>query len=148
MEIIVFSDSHGNINRLIDVKKRYPHITTFIHCGDYCHDISLDWIIRVAGNNDYDGCPDIKIVEIEGVRIFVTHGHLYSRFNLVEKLVKEAKKYQCEIVCFGHIHTRVYEKIDGILVINPSSISYNYDGTLPGYAILNLQNKTVVFEKY
>lgn len=148
MKIIVFSDNHGKVERLVDVRKRHPEIQFFIHCGDYCSDIKTEWMIRVAGNNDYDGTEDIKIIKIEGVRIFITHGHLFSRFNLEKNLVKEAKKYQCDIVCFGHIHTRVCEWVDRVLVINPGSISYNYDGTLPGYAILDLQDKSVEFKVF
>lgn len=146
MKVIVFSDNHGKVDRLIDVRKKHPEIDTFIHCGDYCSDIKEDWMIRVSGNNDYDGLDDIKIIEIDGVRIFITHGHLFSRINLEANLVKEAKKYNCDVVCFGHIHTRVCEVMNQVLVLNPGSISYNYDGTLPGYAILDLSNKTVEFK--
>lgn len=146
MKVIIFSDNHGKVSTLTDIRKRHPEISIFIHCGDYCSSVDDSWMIRVAGNNDYDDCDEIKIINIDGKRILITHGHLFPRYKLVDSLYQYALKNHCDIVCFGHIHVRVLEEKNGILIINPGSTNYNYDGSQCGYAILDTENNQVEFK--
>ncbi len=41
---------------------------------------------------------------------------------------EEAAARGCEIVCFGHTHKPVVEKKNGVLVINPGSLSFSETG--------------------
>ena len=52
---------------------------------------------------------------------------------------EEAAARGCEIVCFGHTHKPVVEKKNGVLVINPGSLSFpRQEGRRPSYAVMEL----------
>ncbi len=145
MKIIVFSDNHGNIDIIKKIMNHHPEINTYLHCGDYCHHVEIPELIRVVGNCDTTFGDEIKIIQLCNRRILLTHGHLFPRFNIEKALIAYAKKMKCDIVCFGHIHVKVNKLVDDILLVNPSSLSYNYDNSEPAYVILDLITKSVVF---
>lgn len=145
MKILIMSDNHGDVLTIEQVMEQHKDIRYIFHCGDYCSSHKNDYLIRVQGNCDYEEISHEKIVELDGLRFLIVHGHLFSRVNLVTQLAQYAKTKNCDVVCFGHIHRRVFEVIDGITLINPGSLSYNYDGTTPGYAIFDTSTKHVEF---
>lgn len=71
---------------------------------------------------------DYQMLPFDGYKIFVTHGHLYDE-NL--KWVGEQ-----DAVLFGHIHIPVAEKINGLLYLNPGSISLPKMESVPSYGVL------------
>lgn len=145
MKVIIMSDNHSDVAVIEKIKQKYPDITHLVHCGDYCSSKQDDALIRVKGNCDYENIEEEKIVEIDGLRFLVVHGHLFSKLHLIEDLFALAKYHACDVVCFGHIHRRVLEKRAGIILINPGSLSYNYDFTNPGYALFDTKSKEVEF---
>ncbi len=137
--VVVVSDNHGKRKVIENIYNAFKNdAIAFIHCGDSeMTPIELkDWHV-VGGNNDYDGFEDELIVNVAGIRIFVCHGHLNSYFNREQELVQLAKKHNCQIVCSGHTHMMVFKKIDDIYFINPGSLRYNRDGSLPSFAIIS-----------
>ena len=94
-------------------------------------------IIAVRGNCDgevdqmvleFPITADYQMLLFDGYKIFVTHGHLYDE-NL--KWVGEQ-----DAVLFGHIHMPVAEKINGLLYLNPGSISLPKMESVPSYGVL------------
>lgn len=95
MRAIVMSDSHGMGTdlrwTLADAWQQVgpEPIDWYIHCGDGCEDLEAvkDAIVSrdphasfcvVRGNCDYGSeRPPFAVIVIGGVRVFVTHGHLY-----------------------------------------------------------------------
>lgn len=75
-------------------------------------------------------------------RLFIHHGHLYSREELSDWLPKGT------IVLSGHTHVTVLEEENGIFYFNPGSISLPKcdDGKTCG--ILEVQNDTVKVSLY
>ena len=56
------------------------------------------------------------------------------------RIVDEAQSRNCDCVCFGHIHRPVLEEIDGVLVLNPGSLSFpRQRNHKPSYAVLNIE---------
>ena len=52
---------------------------------------------------------------------------------------EEAADRNCEIVFFGHTHKPVIEKKNGVLVINPGSLSFpRQEGRKPSYVVMEL----------
>ena len=52
-------------------------------------------------------------------------------------MVDEARSHNCDGVMFGHTHKPVLEMVDGILAINPGSLSYpRQRGKRPSYVVL------------
>ncbi len=69
---------------------------------------------------------DYAYLEIEGKRIFATHGHLYG---------DSAPLQAGEILLQGHTHIPRHEEKDGVLYLNPGSLSIPKEGSAHSYMI-------------
>jgi len=145
MKLVVVSDNHGRQRVLEEIRLKHQNADGYFHCGDSELPVSyLDGFVSVMGNNDYDpALPEYRIIEMKGLRIFLTHGHRHLYFGRVDMLVNKAKKENCSLVLFGHTHTFFHQIIDGIHLVNPGSINYNRDGSKPSYAIIDVENKKI-----
>lgn len=145
MKIIVVSDSHGRNDVLKTIQAKYPDASLFIHCGDLEGD-PLDYpgYIFVRGNNDYFGrFENERRIPIGNHCIYVTHSHRFSYYSRSEQLARRAKELQCDIVCFGHTHVSYCEMVDGVLLLNPGSLSHSRDGKPCSYAILEITDDNI-----
>ena len=76
-------------------------------------------------------------IELDGNKVLVTHGNYYGVSMDISGVAEEAKSRDCDAVFFGHTHKPVIEEIDGVLAINPGSLSYpRQHGRKPSYVIL------------
>jgi uncharacterized protein len=151
--VLIVSDSHGSTEVLEGIEKLHGNdVDLMIHCGDSELSESDAAIVKfssVKGNCDFYGnFPDEEIHVINGVRIFVTHGHLYSVKSTLVNLYYKAKELQADIVCFGHSHLLGAEMVDDVLFINPGSIRLPRGRTEKSYAILELENGKAVLRIY
>lgn len=72
---------------------------------------------------------DYAIMSYENKRIFFTHGHLFGPDN--------PPPLGCgDVVVFGHIHVQTAYEKDGLLFINPGSVSIPKNGSRHGYVVL------------
>jgi len=143
MKIVVFSDAHGNkkaIERILDFN---PDATYLISLGDseFRHKYLLDLnIIAVKGNYPLDGGIGYEsILEIEGKKIFMTHGHKYGVRRDIRELVTKADETGVDIVLFGHTHIPYINKLNGVYYMNPGSIISPRSKHVPSYLILNIE---------
>ncbi len=144
MKILVVSDSHGDNQILKKIVSKYQRQVDFcIHCGDSemgAHDPLINSFKMVKGNMDYENFPDHQVIKDNPDKILVTHGHLYGvNFDLL-KLKLFAESLKANVVLFGHTHMLMADYNDGMLFVNPGSISqprgkYSYLGGT--YAIIN-----------
>jgi phosphoesterase, MJ0936 family len=149
MKIIVFSDSHGNINNMKKViDKTLPTTDLYIHCGDGLFEFNMlsekypeCGFIGVKGNGDMFASAELydMIIDIDGYRTLITHGHRYYG-----DLLDIAKSRDVQIVLYGHSHAREYAYRDGIYLFNPGSISLPRDGKLPSYGVIETR-KGILF---
>ena len=125
-KIVVLSDTHGNISaieRLTDIMKESDYV---FHLGDYQSDIALfnrefgDKIHSVKGNCDMGGGDEI--LDVEGVKIMITHGNEYGVKNGLTRLNFKAKEVGANVVFYGHTHVAKIEEFDGITFINPGAL--------------------------
>lgn len=126
MKLLIMSDTHGDREIINRVKKFYPDTEVIIHCGDseldYKDEI-FHQVHGVKGNCDDDAeFPNDFIIESDGKRIYVTHGHLYNVKSTLMPLSYRAQEVHADIVCFGHSHVLGAEKIGDTLFINPGSL--------------------------
>ncbi len=150
MRILAVSDSHGNINTLRDILDIHSSVTDMIiHLGD--GEKEFDSLIRplaassvfVRGNCDFgSSAPEIKIVEINGKKVFCTHGYKYSvKYDL--SLLKDAARAQkADIVLFGHTHTALSRYENGLYIVNPGSCSWRSDR--PSYALIDITDAGIL----
>ena len=83
MRALVFSDSHGDVRGMEKAINTVNGVDAIIHLGDIERDVR--WLEKnygqyplyaVLGNNDfYGGRPTEAVIELEGARIFLCHGH-------------------------------------------------------------------------
>lgn len=130
MRILVFSDSHGNLDNVEKVIKRSGNIDMIIHLGDI---IGQDEKLRamcdcpvkiVKGNCDfYSENPVSDVVTIGENKIFITHGHNYGVDWSLDRLFYAAQDNGCNIAMYGHTHVPGTMIQGGVIIVNPGSIS-------------------------
>ena len=132
MRVGVFSDSHGDHEALDDLLERMGTLDAVCFLGDVARDAehlqarlaampNQPPLYAVRGNNDYySTCtlPWELLIELGGVRIYMTHGHrLVSLMNLAYK----AQECGAQVALFGHTHQALCETVQGVLLLNPGS---------------------------
>lgn len=152
MKILVFSDSHGKLDWMIAaVEEENPQHIFFL--GDHERD---GWDLSrlyptiplnaVKGNCDWGPGLEEWLVELEGVRFLLTHGHLYGAKTGTARLVAAGIRTGADVVCFGHTHV-AQDKItpEGIRLFNPGTIGDPY-GQRVTYGVIAVKGKTVTAE--
>ncbi len=147
MRILVVSDTHRYQKNLYDLFYELKNIDFVIHCGDFeGYEDEIEGACRVpfvgvAGNNDFCSyLPRERVVELEGHKIFVTHGHAYGVSHGTQRIIEEAKKRGCDIALFGHTHYPTYSTTGTLQVMNPGSISLPRQASgNPSYGIIELK---------
>lgn len=145
MKILVVSDTHGRDRELEAAVEREAPFDRLIHCGDVeGREIFIEALADcpcciVAGNNDFFcDLPREQEITVGGKKALVTHGHYYGVSIDLSGIADEARSRGCEIAFFGHTHKPVVAEKDGVLVINPGSLSYpRQAGRKSSYAVLN-----------
>lgn len=149
--ILIVSDSHGSAEMLEEIEKLHGEdMDLLIHCGDSElaeDDPAMSSFKSVKGNCDFFGSfPDEEVHEVDGIKIFVTHGHHYSVKSTIVNLFYKAKEVSADIVCFGHSHLLGAEMVEDILFINPGSIRLPRGRKERTYAILQLEQGKATLE--
>ncbi len=129
-KIIVFSDSHGTEDAMVEVVERErPDRILFL--GDGWEDmIAITTLfptiplIRVPGNMDFQpGVPLERVAELYGRRIFLCHGHTYRVKSGLDRLLAQGHRFGADITLYGHTHRGYCDMDRGMWVMNPGSIS-------------------------
>src|SRR5690606_37028455 len=107
-KIVDVSDNHGLVKELEEIHHRHKdEANFFIHCGDSMlstnHPVLKSYIC-VSGNCDYSKFPKELLIEIEGKKILILHGHRHSIKYNYDILYNYAKSKDAEIVLYGHTH--------------------------------------------
>ena len=135
MKIIIFSDSHRQFSSMMQAIETESPVDWIIHAGDVQSDIDDLKIMypnvpiaEVKGNNDFwtSDAPEERFFELDGVKIFLTHGHSYGVKYSLAKLFKRASELGANVCVFGHTHQRYNEKSGSVNMFNPGSASRSY----------------------
>ena len=130
MKLLIFSDSHGDAGTMIDVAERERPNEIF-HLGDCVRDAeTLSFacsgipVIMVPGNCDgWTGMSDRLLLEREGVRILLAHGHRWHVKSGVGGALADARACGAEILLYGHTHQAVCSREeDGLWRMNPGTV--------------------------
>jgi len=100
--------------------------------------------IPVLGNCDFnDRAPIVRVVEVDGIKIFMSHGHRYGVKLGHEKIIYEAEKHSANICLYGHSHMPHNVVVKGIHLMNPGSISEPRGVDYPSYGIIEIVDGAV-----
>lgn len=135
MKIVVVSDTH-----MPRMSKKLPErlirelktANAIIHAGDWTNLAVYEALIMyaptygVAGNND--GSDIVRkfglqiLLEFEGVKIGVVHGHgAGKRVDTEIRAIEAFKDVQIDILIYGHSHAPVHKRSGSKLIFNPGS---------------------------
>lgn len=154
MKILIVSDTHRRDGNLQTVIEKTAPFDMLIHLGDaegsedriemWCREQNENCQIHmILGNNDFFSILDReKEIGIGSYRAFLTHGHFYSVSVGTERLVDEGVDRKVDIVMFGHTHKPCLERKNGVVVLNPGSLSFpRQDGRKPSYMVMEIDGK-------
>ncbi len=159
MKLLIISDIHGSsyyAEKILEIDKRESP-DKIVLLGDlYYHgprnDLTKEYlpmavadilnslkdrILAVKGNCDAEVDQMISnfklenniIMDVNGFRVFFTHGQKYN----IDKLPKK----EIDMLIYGHLHTGFIKKKDGIIFANAGSISLPKNNTKNSYLILD-----------
>ena len=149
MDYLIFSDSHGRRNALLDVVQRQiqPPAAVFF-AGDGLRDLEVlegyDLTVHaVAGNCDWMALEEQeRLILAGGLRVLLTHGHLYSVKSGYGRLIARGASLGADVILFGHTHQPHYERLEAgtelgtcvlakpLHLFNPGSVAEGSFGTL------------------
>ncbi|HOQ81956.1 MAG TPA: phosphodiesterase [bacterium] len=160
MKIIIISDTHGSVGVWDKIKGYIDSDTTcIIHAGDLysfgprnplpegydpgtlanqLNSIAVP-LICSKGNCDSDVdqtisnfplCNPFAFIFYDGLRIFITHGHLFNK----EQLICLSKQWSIDLVVSGHTHVAGLESIGNTVFFNPGSCALPKN--FPGIGLL------------
>ncbi len=135
MKILVLSDSHSSLHFMRQCLTVFKP-DCMIHLGDYYDDAQTMVeefpnipLIQVPGNCDeyraLAKAPRILQPTIDGVRFYLTHGHLHHVKMTNAALIRDAKQCGSQIVLYGHTHIPECIQEEGMWVMNPGSCGYH-----------------------
>ena len=97
----------------------------------------------VGGNCDPQGLPLETVLEIDGVRTLITHGHKYRVKDDRLSLLYRSKELKCSAVFYGHTHIPSIEVQEGVTLICPGAICSPLFGT-PTYSFTVFSNGKIL----
>ncbi len=144
MKVLIVSDTHRSDRNLVRVMKLEGPVNRVIHLGDIEEsEGAIQKIVGcpldiVCGNNDFwCDLPKEKEITIGKYRVLLTHGHTYFVSLDTQMLKREACARGIQIAMYGHTHLPKIEEEQGVIVLNPGSLSYpRQQGRQPSYIVM------------
>lgn len=147
MRIGLIADTHGLLRP--EALRALEGVELILHAGDVGGSSILERLAQVApvravcGNVDpADSLPAAIDVELEGVRVHVSHGHELGS-PTPEKLA--ASYGDAGVIVYGHTHRALMRRVGATLVVNPGSAGPRRFDLTPSVALLDLPAGTVTF---
>ena len=154
MRIQVLSDSHGKYHRLIAAIAAQPTAEVVLFLGDGLRDFERavaaydgppKTFLAVRGNCDYStACNEREFLTLDGVKMYITHGHMESVKGGEEVLIRRALQHECQLALYGHTHVPLATYRDGLYLLNPGSMYSSRDRNSPTYGIVDLTPAGIV----
>ncbi|MEG0297746.1 MAG: metallophosphoesterase [Clostridium sp.] len=150
MKILVYSDSHNNMNSIEKLNNVLDGFDRVLFLGDGISDFETltsgfnGEKYAVLGNCDFSGdYPSERVIEFDGIKIFMCHGHRYGVKMNLNSIFYKGKEVGADIVLFGHSHTQIIEKSSGLYIMNPGSVSHSYGIGKTGYGVIEIDNERI-----
>lgn len=130
MLVAVVSDTHRSDSCVKSIKTLIKDADILIHLGDNVEDAEelerefKGEVYIVAGNCDFSRkYPKDRLIDIEGKKIFMTHGDLYAVKMGLNSIYYKGREIEADIVLFGHTHQAMIERTNELILMNPGSPS-------------------------
>ncbi len=144
MKIGIISDTHGNLPE--KALELFKGVDAILHAGDIGSTSvigeleQIAKVFAVAGNMDgaviRQHFPRKDFIDLDIISLYLIHEPYL--------LDIEPKAAGIDMVVFGHTHTPYIEKKDGVLFLNPGSVSMPRLGEKPSVMLCDIdENKNV-----
>jgi len=152
VRIGILSDTHGKMDRrVLDL---FEGVDRILHAGDVGREeilIDLNALaptVAILGNVDIGGemrmLPEEETVSVEGVEIFLRHGHQHADpQKRIETVLNRSWNRHPRVAIVGHSHRPYLSEHDGILFMNPGSASQPRFGFPHSVGFLTVEGGTV-----
>lgn len=176
LTIGVIADTHiparaSHLNPKAIATFQEASVAAILHAGDICSQAVLAQLDHIApvfavqGNRDVwclSHLPMKLLLEFEGVKIGLTHGHAGFANYLTQKLSYLIDGYQftkfkdglckefpdASVIVFGHTHRSENTRNDDVLIFNPGAASqFRWGKVPPSIGLLHLENGSVLESK-
>lgn len=147
-KVLIVSDTHGELYNFDTAYKRTkPDLV--LHLGD------VEWqeeeirsmcscpVKIVKGNCDYGhSLATDDMFDLGLHRVWMTHGDKYNVKYDTDFIIRMAKERGCDVVLFGHTHVPEETIKDGIIALNPGSLTFPRQAErVPTYIVLDVDKK-------
>ena len=145
MRVLIASDAHvpdreseipAEIREHLASRAPYDLV---LYAGDLTGQQVLEWLkglgeeVKVVrGNMDYLPLPLKEVVELDGVKLLLLHGHQVRPRGNLDALSKIAKEEAAKVIVHGHLHKPLVAEVNGIVHLNPGSITGAWGGSSLG----------------
>lgn len=126
--MLVMSDTHGNKGAVARLKEIAGKTDYIVHLGDHSRDIEPiraqypERVFSVDGNCDLAFRTE-RTLEIEGVKVLLTHGHRFGVKSGLERLFYFCGERGIDLALYGHTHIAAVDESEGVKLINPGNLS-------------------------
>jgi putative phosphoesterase len=147
----LISDTHGMLRP--EVFEVFKDVELILHAGDVGDDAILDELQAIApvyavrGNTDRIDNPRLpasRELEINGVRVHVSHGHEVG----AKPITLVAAYPDAKVIVYGHTHRELVTESDGVLVVNPGAAGARRFDLMPCVGILTMLKPKPVVELF
>lgn len=150
MRIYVISDTHGKIDKAIEIYHTLAEIDLIVHLGDHWNDgkrmkeqLNVP-LIGVKGNMDGSFTREgYHILETDFGKIFLSHGHMENVKQSYANIMYKAESLQCRAAFFGHTHIPLFHESEGFYLLNPGSLSLPVGGRRSSYAVATVNRDSL-----
>jgi putative phosphoesterase len=129
-------------------------IERIVHAGDWTQPLAVELleaiapVAGVAGNNDgpvlQERFGTRRILELDGVRIGVTHGHLGRGSTTPERARRAFDGERLDAIVFGHSHIPLIEPVPGgAWLVNPGSPTDKRRQATYSWALLSIEGGAI-----
>lgn len=125
----IMSDSHGDLAAVRRAVEAVGAVDLWLHAGDCSADVAFlsscagVRAVGVAGNCDGLAArvPKEEYLDLEGVRVFLTHGHAFGVKSGTDELVDWARRMDAGVAVYGHTHIPEVSQQGALWIVNPGS---------------------------
>jgi hypothetical protein len=152
MKILIFSDSHGETTLMSQIIKLYEgqaeHVIFLGDCINDCFELQRAFphinFFSVPGNCDFHSNQPLEVLlELGKMKFFVTHGHKHGVKRSYDRIVSAALAHKANACFFGHSHIPAQFQKNGIIFLNPGSITEPRGKLGKSYALAEILNGTI-----
>jgi putative phosphoesterase len=137
----LISDTHGLVRP--SVFSALAGVEMILHAGDVGGGVLDELrviapVTAVCGNTDPIDDPDLvesRELEVDGVRIHMSHGHEIGS-PTPEKLLS---KYDADVIVYGHTHRQLVVRVADRWVVNPGAAGPRRFNLRPSVARMTIQ---------